>query len=153
MSARVPSVSARLASRNSPAHSVRGTVLLVDDDMGVRASLSRALESEEYMVIASVDGTAALRQAADRAVDVVLLDLGSSVADGWELFRRIASVRPQLPIIVMTARQDQYKLAASAGATAIIEKPLSLPILVEAIDALLHGRSLGRKPLVLTPKT
>jgi CheY-like chemotaxis protein len=134
----------------------RGGILLVDDDPAVRISLGRALESEDYRVTMAGDGAEALRGLEEGGIDLVLLDLNLPVTSGWDVFERMTVISPFLPIIIITARPDQYELAAAAGATAIMEKPLCLPLLVETIDRLLHEgfekrvrRILGNRPLVL----
>jgi CheY-like chemotaxis protein len=140
-----------------PANAVkRGRVLLVDDDPGVRVSLSRALQSENYDVFAAASGTEALRRLNEGRIDLVLLDINLPVTSGWEVFEKITAVSPFLPIIIITARPDQYEFAAAAGASAIMEKPLSIPVLIESIDRLVHEgferrvrRILKNRPLVL----
>lgn len=134
----------------------RGGILLVDDDPAVRESLARALESEDYNVTMAGNGVEALRKLEERGIDLVLLDLTLPVTSGWDVFVRMTAISPFLPIIVITARADQYELAATAGATAIMEKPLNLPVLVATIDRLLHEgvdrrvrRILGNGPLVV----
>jgi two-component system response regulator MprA len=134
----------------------RGRILLVDDDPAVRAALSRALESEDYAVAAAGDGSQALEALDSGKLDIVLLDLNLPRINGWDIFERITSVEPFLPIIIITARPHQYELAAAAGATAIMEKPLCLPLLMETIERLLHEpmeqrvqRILTHRPLLL----
>jgi two-component system response regulator MprA len=134
----------------------RGRILLVDDDRSVRSSLSRALQSENYDVWAAADGAEALRTLEQGRVDLVLLDINLPVTSGWDVFEQITALSPFLPIIIITARPDQYDLAAAAGASAIMEKPLSLPVLMESIDRLVHEsfqrrvrRILRNRPLVL----
>jgi DNA-binding response OmpR family regulator len=117
----------------------RGKLLLVDDDTGVRASLSRALESENYSVVPVGNGEEALRWIRGASFDLVLLDLDElGEMNGWELFAQIVAIHPSLPIMVTAALPDQSERAARAGAAAIMEKPLSLPVLIETIDGLLQ---------------
>ncbi len=134
----------------------RGRVLLVDDDPAVRTSLRRALESEDYAVTVAADGGQAMEEMARGFIDVVLLDLNLPGLSGWDVFERLTAIHPFLPIIIITARPDQYRLAAAAGVSAIMEKPLSLPLLIESIDGLVHEslenrvhRILSNKPLML----
>ena len=56
---------------------------------------------------------------------------------GWEAFERLGTIHPLLQVIVITARPDQYPLAAAAGVAALMEKPLDLPLLIRTIDELL----------------
>ena len=59
------------------------------------------------------------------------------VKGGWEAFERLTTIHPLLQVIVITARPDQYPLAAAAGVAALMEKPLDLPLLLRTIDDLL----------------
>jgi CheY-like chemotaxis protein len=87
-------------------------------------------------------------------VDLVLLDLRMPVRDGWAAFERLTTTNPLIPIVMITARPDQYPLAVAAGVAAFMEKPLDLPLLIRAIDELLVepveqrlSRLAGRRPM------
>ena len=132
-------------------------VLLVDDDASVVAALGGVLASEGYDVIQASDGHEALQkfQAAGGA-DIVLLDLNMPIKAGWDAFERLTAINPLLPIIIITARPDQYPLAAAAGAAALMDKPLDIPLLLETMRNLLAerpeaqlARIAGRKPHTL----
>jgi two-component system response regulator MprA len=136
----------------------KGRVLVVDDDASVRESLGRALRSENYEVALAGDGQEALSRFNEGYVDLVLLDLNIPITGGWDVFERISALNPLLPIIIITARSQQYELAATAGATALMEKPLSLPLLLDTITGLINepvGKRLQRivthQPILLAP--
>ncbi len=113
-------------------------VLLVDDDVPVLAALSGLLRAEGYDVIAAFDGQDALQKFHTiGGADIVLLDLNMPVQGGWETFNRLTALDPHLPIIVITARPDQHTLAAAAGVSALLEKPLDIPLLLETMRQLL----------------
>lgn len=99
--------------------------------------LGRVLEFEHYEVIRAQDGREALALFVARKPDLVLLDLNMPRGDGWSAFRLMETVRPLLPFIVITARSNQYAQAEELGADALMEKPLNLPVLLDAIAALL----------------
>ena len=87
-------------------------------------------------------------------VDSALLDLNMPVKGGWEAFERLTTIHPLLPVIVITARPDQYPLAVAAGVGALMEKPLDLPLLLQAIEDLLFepvekrlSRLTGKRPI------
>jgi DNA-binding response OmpR family regulator len=119
----------RTRSARPPAH-VKRKVLLVDDDAAVRESLTVALTDEGYSVLPAADAAQALQVAASTAVDLVLLDLQLPRTGGWEVLRRLTDAHPYLAIIIITARPNQLFTAVSAGAGALLEKPLSLPDLL-----------------------
>lgn len=122
---------------NRPAHSSAAHVLVVDDDAGVRTALGQLLRSEAYSVTLAANGQEALDRLEGGDIDLVLLDLNMPVKNGWDTFERITSVNPSLPIILITARPDQHRLAVAAGASALMEKPLNLPVLLTTIKELL----------------
>jgi len=135
----------------------RALILIVDDDFSVRLALRRALESEGYPVVTAESGVEALQKVRHHAIELVLLDLNLPDVNGWDVFERLTAYDPLLPVLILTARPDQYALAEAAGATGIMEKPLSLPLLIRTIARLLHepgseraARILSHKPLVLT---
>lgn len=113
-------------------------VLLVDDDSSVVAALAGVLRSEGYDVIVAFDGHAALQHFHTvGGASIVLLDLNMPIKSGWDTFGQLTAINPLLPIIVITARPDQYPLAAAAGVAALMEKPLDIPLLLETMRKLL----------------
>jgi CheY-like chemotaxis protein len=114
----------------------RKKVLIVDDDESVRSSLADVLDCEGYDVCHAADGEAAIRSAVVHQPDLVLLDLNMPKMDGWTAFTKLEGVHPLLPVIVLTARPNQYKHAVTLGVDAFMEKPLNLPVLLRAIHKL-----------------
>ena len=146
---------ARLAARRTASGS-KGRLLLVDDDASIRESLGHALRSEDYEVILAADGQDAIDKFLKGYIDLVLLDLNVPVKGGWDVFERITALNPLLPIIIITARSEQYELAATAGASALMENPFSLPQLLDTITKLLNEpvaqrlhRIASRQPILL----
>ena len=115
---------------------VHNHVLIADDDSVVRGSLAAVLESEGYVVDEARNGIEAVNHAIEHAPDLVLLDLNMPHADGWTAFSQLDRVTPLLPVIVITARPNQYKEAVRVGVDAFMEKPLNIPVLVKAIKRL-----------------
>jgi DNA-binding response OmpR family regulator len=112
-------------------------ILLADDDPGVRELLGRLLESEHYRVAVAKTGREAAGKFASDPPDLVLLDINMPDKDGWEAFRLMYDQQPFVPVIVITARPNQYQHAADLGVDALMEKPLNLAVLLEAIRKLL----------------
>jgi DNA-binding response OmpR family regulator len=108
-------------------------ILLADDDPGVRETLSRVLESEQYDVVTSRTGRDTSAKFIADVPDLVLLDLNMPESDGWKVYELINSTHPLVPVIIITARPHQYHRAADLGIDAIMEKPLHLPLLLETI--------------------
>lgn len=112
-------------------------VLLVDDDRSVLDALGAVLESEGFDVIRAANGHEAVEKFCAHRADLVLLDLNMPVKGGWDTYKRLKSINPLLPIVVITARSDAYPAAMAAGVAALMQKPLDIPLLLEALRALL----------------
>ena len=120
-----------------------GTILVVDDDPQVRATIVRALEELGYQTGEAADGAAAL--AALRSSEppsLVILDYVMPGMDGAETARAIAAIDPGLPIVFSTGHAALRALRAAAGEeAAVLEKPFTL----DELDALLRDRLLDRR--------
>ena len=81
-------------------------LLLVEDDMAVRQSLTRVLATENYQVFGASTCREAILLCTQNQIDVVLLDLNLDPEDGWEVFHQLRELRPDLPIFV-TSGQPQ----------------------------------------------
>src|SRR6266496_4258697 len=112
-------------------------ILLVDDDPTVRDSLNDVLQSEGYLVIPAENGQQALDLANKSSVDLVLLDLNMPAKNGWDTFEQLTREHPLIPIIIVTARPNQLFTALNAGAGALLEKPMDIPMLLRTMENLL----------------
>lgn len=111
-------------------------ILIADDDALVRGSLAAVLEAEGYVVEEARNGAEALTRAMEDLPDLVLLDVKMPHWDGWTAFSQLDRVTPLVPVIVITARPNQYQKAVRLGVDAFMEKPLNIPNLVRAIKNL-----------------
>jgi len=102
----------------------------------VRGSLAAVLESEGFVVDEAQNGIETVNHALAHTPDLVLLDLNMPHWDGWTAFNQLDRVTPLLPVIVITARPNQYEKAVRLGVDAFMEKPLNIPILLRAIRRL-----------------
>ena len=141
-------------NQDRPAKTVRSTrrILLVDDDPGVREMLGRVLASENYGVIYAKNGREASTKFIADPPDLVLLDLNMPDRDGWTAFRMMNVAQPMLPVIVITARPNQYPQAADLGVDGLMEKPLNLPVLLRAIRDLLAETDAERMRRLTDPE-
>jgi CheY-like chemotaxis protein len=124
-------VNAKLRQQLSPALHKR--VLIADDDTIVRGSLAAVLQSEGFVVDEAENGIKAVTRAIEHSPNLVLLDLNMPHWDGWRAFSQLDRVTPLTPVIVITARPNQYEKAVRVGVDAFMEKPLNIPILIRAI--------------------
>ncbi|MGH3909611.1 MAG: response regulator, partial [Pseudonocardiaceae bacterium] len=104
------------------------TVLLAEDDAGIAEPLSRALQREGHRVVVVSDGPTALARAGDVEVDLLVLDLGLPEMDGLDVCRRLRRVRPEVPVLMLTARTDEvdFVVGLDAGADDYVAKPFRL---------------------------
>lgn len=108
-------------------------ILLADDDASIRQMLGQVLVLEQYEVVFAATGRAAAARFIADLPDLVLLDLNMPDRDGWEVFDLINSTHPLVPVIIITAKSQQYHHAAELGVDAMMEKPLDIPLLLETI--------------------
>ncbi|MCD4525173.1 response regulator transcription factor [Nocardioides sp. cx-173] len=120
-------------------------VLIVDDDEDIRELLSLALRIAGHDVLTASDGPAALDVLDAEPVDLMVLDVSMPQMSGLEVARRVrASPRSPEPLILMlSAMADPGDIAAglASGADSYATKPFSIPVLTQAVDELLQGRS------------
>jgi two-component system, OmpR family, KDP operon response regulator KdpE len=115
---------------------VQTRVLVVDDDPAIARALRINLTAQGYHVTLAADGAAALRAAADRHPDVVVLDLGLPDLDGAEVIAGIRGWSP-VPILVLSARSDSGEKVAAldAGADDYVTKPFGMDELLARLRA------------------
>ncbi|HEX2299832.1 MAG TPA: response regulator transcription factor [Pseudonocardiaceae bacterium] len=116
------------------------TVLLAEDDTGIAEPLSRALQREGHQVVVVADGPSALSRAGTGEVDLLVLDLGLPEMDGLDVCRRLRRVRPEVPVLMLTARTDEvdFVVGLDAGADDYVAKPFRLAELLARVRALLR---------------
>ncbi|NBH71926.1 DNA-binding response regulator [Clostridiaceae bacterium] len=102
-------------------------ILVVEDDAPVRNLITTTLKAHDYRFAVAANGEDAVREAASRNPDIILLDLGLPDIDGVEVIRRVRSWS-HVPIIVISARsEDNDKIdALDAGADDYLTKPFSV---------------------------
>jgi two-component system cell cycle response regulator DivK len=117
-------------------------ILLVEDNEMNRDMLSRRLRRNGYVVAMAMDGQSALEMSQSEAPDLILMDIGLPVLDGWEATRRLKAdlATRHIPVIALTAHamsSDREK-AFEAGCDDYETKPIELPRLLAKIEGLLN---------------
>jgi len=128
------------------------TILLIEDDNGIRSAITRALTDLGHAVTTSNRGMSGLESAVDHPPDVVLLDLGLPDVDGLQVLAMLRAVS-KVPVIVITARDDDADMvrALNAGADDYVVKPFGIEQLEARLRAVLRRSSsaLVQVPLVV----
>jgi two-component system KDP operon response regulator KdpE len=109
--------------------SINGSVLVTDDDPDLRRVLRRTLDALGFEVFESANGEQAVRTAAMRPFDAVLMDVNMPGMGGIAACREIRKNAPRLQILMLTVRDKEVDKieALDAGADDYITKPFSIP--------------------------
>jgi DNA-binding response OmpR family regulator len=128
------------------------TILLIEDDGGIRSAITRALTDLGHAVATSNTGMSGLELAVDNEPDVVLLDLGLPDVDGLQVLAMLRAVS-NVPVIIITARDDDTDMvkALDAGADDYVVKPFGIEQVEARLRAVLRrtGSAIAEGPLVV----
>jgi two-component system, OmpR family, response regulator len=113
-------------------------ILVVDDEQSIREALSKLLHAEGYEIALAENGQEAIEKLIQQPFDLLVLDIGLPVHDGWATLRWLAEFNPLFPVIVITGLWKQSQKAEAAGVDVLIEKPLDVPKLLQNIRELLQ---------------
>jgi DNA-binding response OmpR family regulator len=119
-------------------------ILIVEDDEAIASGLRRVLDAQGYDVRHLARGRTAVSEAA-RPTQLVVLDLGLPDIDGLDVCRRLRGARPDLAILILTARGQELDVVAGldAGADDYLVKPFRLAELLARIRAHLRRTANG----------
>ena len=112
-------------------------VLIVEDEVRIRDFVARGLAAEGFAVCGADDGATGLELALGGQFDLVVLDLLLPGLDGLSLLRSLHEARPELPVLILSARSDlPTKLQGfQLGASDYVSKPFSIDELIARIRA------------------
>jgi two-component system response regulator PilR (NtrC family) len=121
------------------------TILVADDEPGVRESLAEVLRDAGYVVETAADGSAALAALEQREFGIVVTDLRMPGADGLAVLKRAREISPQTLVLVMTAHGtvDTAVDALRSGAADYLLKPVVFDDLLAKVARLTEHRQLA----------
>ena len=127
---------------------MKKTILIVDDEDGVRKEIRLLLSDEGYDVMDAVDGKTALKKMSESNFDVLITDILMPNVDGIELVMRVSEQYPRTHIIaisgggrstVHTGQLDYLEMVKRlASVKAVLQKPFTGDTLVETVQQLLE---------------
>jgi DNA-binding response OmpR family regulator len=120
-------------------------IVVVEDEPAIRRGVADVLRASHYDVAEAPDGVRGLEEAVRVGVDLVLLDLLLPRKSGLDVLAELRTVRPTLPVIILTARgsEDDRVRGLKMGADDYVVKPFSARELLARIEAVMR-RSIGR---------
>jgi DNA-binding response OmpR family regulator len=120
-------------------------ILVIEDEPAIADFVARGLGAEGYAVTCASDGAEGEREALREDVDLVLLDLVLPGGPGLEVLRRVRAAKPELPVIILSARGEVEDRVAGLdlGATDYMGKPFSFDELAARVRA--HLRRPGQR--------
>lgn len=115
-------------------------ILIIEDDVSILRGLKDNLTFEGYQVYTASDGKNGLQMALDQHIDLLLLDLMLPGVNGYEICRMVKKEKPEMPVIMITARGSEMDKIAGLdiGADDYLTKPFSIPELLARIRAVLR---------------
>jgi two-component system alkaline phosphatase synthesis response regulator PhoP len=119
---------------------MKGTILLIEDDPSLQASLALRLRSNGYAVEAASDGTEGLEKATGSPVDLIMLDAVLPDRDGFDVCRDMRQAGLATPIMLLTARKRTIDkvVGLKMGADDYVTKPFKAEELLARIEVLLR---------------
>lgn len=110
------------------------TVLVVDDEAGMRETLADILADAGYEVASADNGKAALEALSHDRFDVVVMDIRMPGMDGVTVLQKIGPPPPQVIMMTAYAVEDRLQEAVESKAFAVVHKPFGVPHLLRLVE-------------------
>jgi DNA-binding response OmpR family regulator len=110
-------------------------ILIAEDESRIAAFVEKGLRKNGFSTAIAVDGEQAVKLARSGDFDLLLLDLGLPVKDGWTVLTELREHRHEIPVIIVTARDDIRDRMAGieSGADEYVTKPFRFTDLLARI--------------------
>jgi signal transduction histidine kinase/CheY-like chemotaxis protein len=117
-----------------------GSILICDDDPGIRTIVAEHLHRQGYTVIEAISGEQALVLAAEHHVEAILLDLYMPGLSGWETLQRLRNnpVTANIPVVVLSVLSSTLRPQLTGGAQGWVQKPFNENLLFAELGRVLH---------------
>jgi len=118
----------------------KATILVIDDEEVIRALFKETLEELGHTVITASTGSKGLELVKQRNFDLLFLDLKMPGTDGAELFRQIKTIKPKLPVTIITGypNSDMMARALAQGPFGVMNKPFGESDVIAAVSNFLR---------------
>jgi signal transduction histidine kinase/DNA-binding response OmpR family regulator len=121
---------------------IRGgaSILICDDDAGIRTVLSEHLHRQGYTVIEAASGEQALQLAAERQVEAILLDLYMPGLSGWETLQHLRNnpTTARIPVVILSVLSSTLRPQLTGDAQGWVQKPFNEKLLFAELGRVLH---------------
>lgn len=124
-----------------------GDILIIDDDASVRQTLTRVLQRAGFIVSSAEDGKVALKRISSETYHLVYLDIRMPGMDGLEVLQEIRKIKPDLPVILLTAHASLQSAldALRLGAKDYLVKPIDPEVFVAQTRMILEEEMIDRR--------
>ncbi len=114
-------------------------ILIAEDEDRLAAFVEKGLKRNGFETLVAADGVQALQAIEQQPVDLMLLDLGLPIKDGWAVLQETRAQHPDLPIIVVTAMTDERDRlqVLQLGANDYLPKPFKFSDLLAKVKSYL----------------
>jgi DNA-binding response OmpR family regulator len=114
-------------------------ILIVEDEEAVRGLLRLALEAAGYGVVEAANGLEGLAIYHQTSVGLIITDLEMPEMDGMTMIEALRGAQAQVPIIVISGRQEQFNSVQAFGVQYTFLKPFCLPDLLSTVHTLMRA--------------
>lgn len=125
------------------------TILVVEDDKDIQELVSEILKSEGYNVLTASNGLEGYQIYKEEKLNLLILDIMMPKMDGYQLAKLIRKKDDKIPIIMLTALEEEYDeiKGFEIGADDYITKPFSFNVLIRRVNAILKRTKIERKEI------